>query len=159
MKVSELLKKIGYIDRAEIRIEFKSDKSDADPDVEYLDGDTPEESADKIIRRAAEYTLQEVNFIDNAVMITGIQKARRMPGKKLDKQQEERREEQKQAIAEELERLDQAVGVLIETIVDLFRKSGQRKEKKRGKIATAFCRSMAAVRRILTRIFRKGAAE
>ena len=60
MKVSEFLKKVGYID-------------------------TPEESADRIIRRAAEYTLQEINFTDNAVMITGIRKERRTPGRKPDK--------------------------------------------------------------------------
>ena len=156
MKVSEFLKKVGYIDRAEIRIEFRADKSDQDPDVEYLDGDTPEESADRIIRRSAEYTLQEVNFVDNAVMITGIQKARRTPGRKPDKQQEERREEQKQAIADELEHLDQAVGELIEAIAEPFRKIGQRKDKRRGGILAALKAARAAVRRILTRIFRKG---
>lgn len=155
MKVSEFLKKVGYIDRAEIRIEFRADKSDQDPDVEYLDGDTPEESADRIIRRSAEYTLQEVNFVDNVVMITGIQKARRTPGRKPDKQQEERREEQKQAIADELERLDQAVAVLIETIVAPFRRIWQRENGKRGGILAALKSVRAAVRRILTRIFRK----
>ena len=156
MKVSEFLKKVGYIDRAEIRIEFRAHKSDQDPDVEYLDGDTPEESADRIIRRAAEYTLQEINFTDNAVMITGIRKARRTPGRKPDKQQEEKREEQKQAIADELERLDQAVAVLIETIVAPFRRPGRSADGKRGGILAALKNARAAVRRILTRIFRKG---
>lgn len=159
MKVSEFLKKVGYIDRAEIRIEFRAHKSDQDPDVEYLDGDTPEESADQIIRRAAEYTLQEINFTDNTVTITGIQKAKRTPGKKQEKQQEERREEQKQAIADELERLDQAVADLIETIAEPFRKIGRRADKRRGGILAALKTARAAVRRILTRIFRKGAAE
>lgn len=156
MKVSEFLKKVGYIDRAEIRIEFRAHKSDQDPDVEYLDGDTPEESADRIIRRAAEYTLQEINFTDNAVMITGIRKVKRTLGRKPDKQQEERREEQKQAIADELERLDQAVGELIETIAEPFRKIGQRKDRRRGGILAALKTARAAVRRILTRIFRRG---
>lgn len=156
MKVSEFLKKVGYIDRAEIRIEFRAHKSDQDPEVEYLDGDTPEESADRIIRRAAEYTLQEINFTDNAVMITGIKKAKRTPGRKPDKKQEERREEQKQAIADELERLDQAVGELIEAIAEPFRKIGQRKDRRRGGILAALKTARAAVRRILTRIFRRG---
>lgn len=154
MKVSEFLKKVGYIDRAEIRIEFRAHKSDQDPDVEYLDGDTPEESADRIIRRAAEYTLQEINFTDNAVMITAIKTAKRTP--KPEKQQDAKREEQKQAIADELERLDQAVGELIEAIAEPFRKIGQRKDRRRGGILAALKTARAAVRRVLTWIFRKG---
>ena len=75
MKVSEFLKKIGYIDRAEIRIEFRADKSDTEPDVERLDENTPEKIADQIIKRAAEYTLREVSFINNSVMITAIRTA------------------------------------------------------------------------------------
>lgn len=77
------------------------------------------------------------------------------PGRKPDKQQEERREEQKQAIADELERLDQAVAVLIETIVAPFRRIWQRENGKRGGILAALKSVRAAVRRILTRIFRK----
>lgn len=69
---------------------------------------------------------------------------------------DERREEQKQAIAEELERLDQAVAVLIETIVAPFRRIGQRENGKRGGILAALKNARAAVRRILTRVFGKG---
>lgn len=60
------------------------------------------------------------------------------------------------AIAEELERLDQAVAVLIETIVAPFRRPGRRENGKRGGILAALKNTRAAVRRILTRIFRKG---
>lgn len=73
--------------------------------------------------------------------------------------EQKRREEQKQAIAEELERLDQAVAVLIETIVAPFRRPGRSADGKRGGILTALKNARAAVRRILTRIFRKGGEE
>ena len=157
MKVSEFLKKIGYIDRAEIQIEFKAHKSDTEPDVERLDENTPEEIADQIITRAAEYTLREVSFVNNSVMITAIRTAKRTP--KPGKQKDAKREEQKQAIAEELERLDQAVEVLIETIAAPFCRIGQRADKRRGGILSALKTARAAVRRILTRIFRKGKGE
>ena len=153
MKVSEFLKKIGYIDRADIRIEFKAGKSDTEPDVERLDEDTLEEQVDQIIRRATEYMLQEINFVDNTVMITAIKKAKHTP---KPKQEPEKRAAQKQAIAKELERLDQAVVVLIETIVDLFRKIGQRKDKKHSGILAASKNARAAVCRILTRVLKRG---
>ncbi len=120
MKVSEFLKKVVHISRAGIQIEFKADKLDEKPDVESLNEYTPEESADQIIKRAAEYTLQEVVVVDNNVFITAVRAAKRTPKPKPEKVQDEKREEQKQAIAEELERLDQAVAVLIETIVAPF---------------------------------------
>ncbi|MCM1104055.1 MAG: hypothetical protein NC548_27740 [Lachnospiraceae bacterium] len=156
MKVSEFLKKVVHISGAGIRIEFKADKQDEKPEVESLNEYTPEESADQIIRRAAEYTLQEVVVVDNTVFITAVRTAKRTPKPKPDKVQEEKREEQKQAIAEELERLDQAVAVLIGTIVAPFRRIGQRESGKRGGILAALINARAAVRRILTRIFRKG---
>lgn len=132
MKVSEFLKKVVHISGAGIRIEFKADKLDEKPEVESLNEYTPEESADRIIKRAAEYTLQEVVIVDNTVFITAIRATKRTPKPKPEKNQDEKREEQKQAIAEELERLDQAVAVLIETIVAPFRRIGQRENEKRG---------------------------
>lgn len=157
MKVSEFLKKVGYIDKAEIRIEFKTDKSDKDPDIEYMDGDTSEETADQIIKRSAEYTLQEVSFDGNLVMITAIRRAKRTPKPEPEKQQDAKREEQKQALAEELERLDQAIANLVETVVEPFRKIGRRADRRRGGILAVLKNTRAAVRRILTRIFRTGA--
>lgn len=156
MKVSEFLKKVVHISGAGIRIEFKADKLDEKPEVESLNEYTPEESADQIIKRAAEYTLQEVVVVDNTVFITAIRAAKRTPKPKPEKNQDKKREEQKQAIAEELERLDQAVAALIETIVAPFRRIGQREKGKRGGILAALNNARAAVRRILTRIFRKG---
>lgn len=156
MKVSEFLKKVVHISGAGIRIEFKADKLDEKPDVESLNEYTPEESADQIIKRAAEYTLQEVVVVDNTVFITAVRAAKRTPKPKPEKVQGEKREEQKQAIAEELERLDQAVAVLIETIVAPFHRIGQRENGKRGGILAALKNARAAVRRILTRVFRKG---
>ena len=154
MKVSEFLKKIGYINKATIKIIFRKDKFDTEPDIEYLDGDTTEETADRIMERSAEYTLQEVNFDNNVVFATAIRTAKRTP--KPEKKQDKRREEQKRAIADELERLDQAVGELIETIAEPFRKIGQRKDRRRGGILAALKTARAAVRRILTRIFKRG---
>lgn len=154
MKVSEFLKKIGTITQAEIWIEFKENKKDTDPDLERLTENTPEEKADQVIERASGYTLQEVNLNENAVTISAVKIEKRTP--KPEKKQDERREEQKQAIAEELERLDQAVAVLIETIVAPFRRPGRSADGKRGGILTALKNARAAVRRILTRLFRKG---
>lgn len=153
MKVSEFLKKVGTIERAEIWIEFKVNKKDTDPDLERLTENTPEEKADQVIERAAGYTVQEINVNENAVIISAVKIERRPP--KPKKKQDERREEQKQAIAEELERLDQAVAVLIETIVAPFRRPGRRENGKRGGILEVLKNTRAAVRRILTRIFRK----
>lgn len=159
MKVSEFLKKIRTIERAEIWIEFKANKKDTDPDLERLTESTTEEKVDQVIERAAEYSLQEFNIEENSVTIKAVKVEKRPPRKKQEKQQEERREEQKQAIADKLERLDQAVGELIEAIAEPFRKIGQRKDGRRGGILAALKTVRAAVRRILTRIFRKGAAE
>ena len=156
MKVSEFLKKIGTITQAEIWIEFKANKKDTDPDLERLTENTPEEKADQIIERASGYTVQEINVNENAVIISAVKFERRPQKPKPEKKQDERREEQKQAIAEELERLDQAVAVLIETIVAPFRRPGRKTERKRGGILAALKNARAAVRRILTRIFRKG---
>ena len=55
-----------------------------------------------------------------------------------------------------LERLDQAGAVLIETIVAPFRRPGRRENGKRGGILATLKNARAAVRRIPTRIFRKG---
>ena len=156
MKVSEFLKKVGTIERAEIWIEFKANKKDTDPDLERLTENTPEEKANQIIERASGYTVQEINVNENAVIISAVKIERRPPKPKPEKKQDERREEQKQAIAEELERLDQAVAVLIETIVAPFRRPGRRENGKRGGILAALKNTRAAVRRILTRLFRKG---
>lgn len=159
MKVSEFLKKIVNIRGTEIRIQFRANKSDAEPDVESLNEYTSEETADQIIEQASQYTLQEVEFVENAVIISAIRTAKRTPKQKPEKQPDAKREEQKQAIADELERLDQAVAVLVETIVAPFRRSGQRAEKKRGGIIAALHNARAAVRRILTRIFRRDRAD
>lgn len=163
MKVSEFLKKIGHISGAEIRIEFKVDKADAEPDVESLTGDTPEEAADQIIKRAAEYTLQEANFDGNIVMIMGIRAAKRTPKPKLENPLQEaanrlkkESKENAQNIRDELERLDRAVAVLIETIVAPFHRIGQRENGKCGGILVALKNAWAAVHRILTRLFGKG---
>lgn len=159
MKVSEFLKKVGTIEQAEIWIEFKANKKDTNPDLERLTGNTSEEQADQIIERASGYAIQEVNLNENAVIITAVKIEKRTPKPKPDKVQEEKREKQKQAIAEELERLDQAVAVLIETIVAPFRRIGQKENRKRAGILAALKNARAAVRRILTRIFRKGGGE
>lgn len=156
MKVSEFLKKIGTITQAEIWIEFNENKKDTDPDLERLTENTPEEKADQVIERASGYTLQEVNLNENAVTISAVKIEKRTQKPKPEKKQDKRREEQKQAIAEELERLDQAVTVLIETIVAPFRRPGRSADGKRGGILAALKNARAAVRRILTRIFRKG---
>lgn len=156
MKVSEFLKKVGTIEHAEIWIEFKVNKKDTEPDLERLTENTPEEKADQVIERASGYTLQEVNLNENAVIISAVKIERRPPRSKPEKKQDERREEQKQAIAEELERLHQAVAVLVETIAEPFRKIRRRADRRRGKILAALKTARAAVRRILTRIFRKG---
>lgn len=154
MKVSEFLEKIGTITQAEIWIEFKVNKKD--PDLERLTGNTTEEKADQVIERASGYTLQEVNLNENAVTISAVKIENRMPKPKPEKKQNERREEQKQAIVKELERLDQAVAVLIETIVAPFRRPGRSADGNRGGILAALKNAREAVRRILTRIFRKG---
>ena len=156
MKVSEFLKKIGTITQAEIWIEFKENKKDTDPDLERLTENTPEEKADQVIKRASGYTLQEVNLNENTVIISAVKIEKRTPKPKPEKKQEEKREEQKRAIVEELERLDQAVAVLIETIVATFRRPGRRENGKRGGILATLKNARAAVRRILKRMFRKG---
>lgn len=143
MKVSELLKKIGSIGGAEIHIAFKADKADQDPDVVTLNGDTPEETADQIIERAAEYSLQEISIAYNDVQITAVKAAKRPPKQKTDKVSEERREEQKRAIRNEMERLKQAVA-------EPFR---QVREKDRRRAGALLGNIRAAVRRILTRLF------
>ena len=76
--------------------------------------------------------------------------------RKREEEQEEKREEQKRAIAEELERLDQAVAALIETIVAPFSRPGRKEKGKRGGILEVLKNVRAAVRRILTRVFGKG---
>lgn len=155
MKVSEFLKKVGTIQRAGIWIEFKANKKDAAPDLEHLTENTPEEKADQIIERASGYTVQEININENAVMISAVKVERRPPKPKSEKKQDERREEQKRAIAEELERLDQAVAVLIETIVAPFRRPGRRENGKRVGILIVLKNTRAAVRQILMRVFKK----
>lgn len=163
MKVSELLKKVGYIKGAAIRIEFNADKTDAEPDVEHLDADTTEETADLVIKRAEEYTLQEADLVDNVLMITAIRKIKRTskpkpenPVKEAADRLKKESKESAQEIRDELERLDQAVADLIRTIIAPFHKIGQRAEKRRAGILAALHSARAAVRRILTRIFRKG---
>lgn len=163
MKASELLKKVGYIKGAAIRIEFKADKADAEPEVECLDGDTPEETADLIVKRAEEYTLQEVDLVDNLLIITAIKKIKRTPKPKSENPVKEAadrlKEESKkstQEIRDELERLDQAVATLIEIVVAPFRRISHKATGKHAGILAALKSTRAAVRRILTRIFRKG---
>lgn len=156
MKASDILKKVEYIGAAEIQIVFKEEKEDPARDMVFITEETTEESKEQIIKRASGYTVQEINIFKNILTLYAVRTAKRTPKLKPDKVQEEKREEQKQAIAEELERLDQAVAVLIETIVAPFRRIGQRENGKRGGILAALKNARAAVRRILTRIFRKG---
>lgn len=160
MKVSDLLKKVGFLNGTEIRIEFKSDKQDKAGDIVTVNEYTPEETADQIIARAAEYTLLEIDFINSVAFITGIRIAKRTPKPKKETpgQQDARREEQKKEITDELERLDQAVAELINVIVAPFRRSwsGKETEGQRGGAVMILHSVRAAVRRILTRIFRKG---
>lgn len=151
MKVSELLKKIGSISGGEIHIEFKADRLDRDPDIATLNEDTPEERADQVVERAAGYTLQEINFVSNVVTITAIKTPRRARKPKADKVTNERREEQKQAIRDELDELKQAVADMIAAIAEPFRRASSQKDGSRSGI---IFRATAAVRRILTRIFR-----
>lgn len=151
MKVSELLKKIGSISGGEIHIEFKADRADQDPDVVTLTGDTPEETTDQVVERAAGYTLQEINFSYNTVMITAIQTPHRTQKPKAGKVPDERREEQKQAIRDELDELKRAVADLIAAIAEPFRRASSGDDSSRSGI---IFRATAAVRRILTRIFR-----
>lgn len=151
MKVSDLLKKIGSIGGAEIHIEFKADKKDPDPDVVMLDEYTSEETANQIIERAAGYTIQEVNFENNVVTVTAIRAVRRP--QKANKAQDVRREKQKQEIREELDELKRAVAELFAAIAESFRQVMSRKPGRRN--GTMF-RATAAIRRILTRIFKKG---
>ena len=151
MKVSDLLKKIGSIGGAEIHIEFKADKKDPDPDVVMLDEYTSEETANQIIERAAGYTLQEVNFENNVVTVSAIRAVRRP--QKANKAQDVRREKQKQEIREELDELKRAVAELFAAIAESFRQVMSRKPGRRN--GTMF-RATAAIRRILTRIFKKG---
>ena len=165
MKVSELLKKVGYIKGAAIRIEFKADKTDTEPDVEHLDEDTTEETADLVIKRAEEYTLQEADLVDNVLMIKAIRKIKRTskpkpenPVKEAADRLKKESKENAQEIRDELERLDQAVADLIRTIITPFHKIRQRAEERHAGILIALYSARAAVRRILTRIFRKGAA-
>lgn len=150
MKVSELLKKIGSIGGAEIHIVFKADKADQDPDVVTMNGDTPEETADQIIERAVEYSLQEISIAYNDIQITAVKAAKRQPKQKADKVSEERREEQKQAIRDEMERLKQAVAELVAAVAEPFRKV---REKDRRRTGALLGNIRAAVRRILTRLF------
>ncbi|MCI8987983.1 MAG: hypothetical protein HFI60_19115 [Lachnospiraceae bacterium] len=159
MKASEFLRKIGTITQAEIWIEFKANKKDVHPGLERLTENTTEEKSDQVIERASEYTVQEINVNENAVIISAVKIERRPPKQKPEKKQDERREEQRQAIAEELKRLDQAVAVLVETIVAPFRRQGRSADEKRGGILAALKNTRAAVRRILTRIFRRGVAK
>lgn len=156
MKVSEFLKKIGTIKEAEIWIEFKANKNDTDPETDFLTEYTSEERADKIIEQASEYTVQEIKLNDNAVIISAVKIEKRTPKPKPEKKQDKKREEQKQQIAEELERLDQAVAVLVETIVAPFRRPRRRADGKRAGVLAVLKNARAAVRRILTRILDKG---
>lgn len=151
MKVSELLKKIGSISGGEIHIEFKANRTDQDPEIVTLTGDTPEEQADPIVERAAGYTLQEINFVSNVVIITAIQTPRRTQKPKADKTPNERLKEQKQAIREELDELKRAVADLIAAVAEPFRRTPDRKADGRDGI---IFRAKAAICRILTRIFR-----
>lgn len=156
MKVSDLLKKIGSIGGAEIHIEFKADKKDPDPDVVMLDEYTSEETANQIIERAAGYTLQGVNFENNVVTVTAIRAVRRPQKQKENKAQDVRREKQKQEIREELDELKRAVAELFAAIAEPFRQIMRQKPGRRNGI---MFRATAAIRRILTRIFGKGADE
>ena len=153
MKASEFLKKIGTIERAEIWIEFKENKKDAAADIERLTEYTAKEQADQIVERAAGYTLQEVRLEENAVTITAVRIEKRTSKQKPEKKPEEKRAEQKKEIAEEWERLEQAVDHLLETIAAPFLKIGKRAAG--GRFAAVIKRARAAVRRILTRIFRE----
>ena len=116
-----------------------------------LDEYTSEETANQIIERAAGYTLQEVNFENNVVTVTAIRAVRRP--QKANKAQDVRREKQKQEIREELDELKRAVAELFAAIAESFRQVMSRKPGRRN--GTMF-RATAAIRRILTRIFKKG---
>lgn len=119
-----------------------------------LDEYTPEETANQIIERAAGYTLQEVNFENNVVAVTAFRAVRRP--KKANKAQDIRREKQKQEIREELDELKRAVAELFAAIAEPFRQITRQKPGRRNGI---MFRATAAIRRILTRIFGKGADE
>ena len=116
-----------------------------------LKEDTPEEWANRIIERAAGFTLSEINFVSNVVMITAIQTPQRAKKPKADKVPEERREEQKQAIRDELDELKRAIADLFAAIAEPFRRASSGDDGSRGGIVF---RATAAVRRILTRLFR-----
>lgn len=156
MKVSDLLKKIGSIGGAEIHIAFKADRKDPEPETVTLNEYTPEEAADQVIARAAEYSVQEINIAYNDIQIVAVKVARRPPRRKEDRQgQQGQQADRDQAIREELEHLKRAVERLKATIAAPLR----RKEDGGTGAGTIFRNVRAAVRRILTRIFRKGAPD
>ena len=84
-------------------------------------------------------------------MITAIQTPQRAKKPKADKVPEERREEQKQAIRDELDELKRAIADLFAAIAEPFRRASSGDDGSRGGIVF---RATAAVRRILTRLFR-----
>lgn len=167
MKASDILKKVEYIGAAEIQIVFKEEKADPARDMVFITEETTEESKEQIIKRASGYTVQEINIFKNILTLYAVRTAKREPKPKPEKP--EPAAEQKQEGGEELEQaireLEQEIWKMVEylftpiyeAITGFVDNTGRNMEKAGKKTKTVIRKARAAVSRILTRVFGKGA--
>lgn len=122
MKVSDILKKIAYLEEATIELILKAETRDKNPKVILLTQDTPEETVDLYIEESEEYTLQNIEAVETRIRIRGI---RRQKMEKKERNSPER-ERLLQDIQREVDNLEKAVDRLIETIKAPFKGNRQR---------------------------------
>ena len=122
MKVSDILKKIAYLEETTIELILKAETRDRNPKVILLTQDTPEETVDLFIEESEEYTLQNIEAVGTRIRIRGI---RRQKMEKKEKNNPDR-EQQIQEIQKEVDNLEKAVGRLIETVTAPIRGFVQR---------------------------------
>ncbi len=164
MKVSEFLKKVGTIEQAEIWIEFKENKKDTNPELERLTGNTPEEQADQVIKRASGYAIQEVNLNENVVIITAVKIERRKPKPEKPGSVAEQKQADGEELKQEIRELEQEIRKMVEclftpiyeAIIGFVDNTGQKAEKAGKKTKTVIGKARAAVARLLKKIFRRG---
>lgn len=146
MKVSDILKKIAYLEESTIELILKADTRDKNPKVILLTQETPEEAVDLYIDEAENYTLQNIEAVESRIRIRGI---RRQKMEKKERVSPER-EKQIQEIQKEVDKLEKAVDRLIETVKAPFR--GKRQRAAGHGIFTAIRKAAQRIRLFLKNI-------
>lgn len=165
MKVSDFMKKIGFIEGTMfLRIVFMESKADDRPEITEIRGDAPETTFDLLAERAEEYTLQHFDVEIGGVTLYGTRTQKRERKTKPEKADRVAGQAAEQSVAE----LKQAIRDLLKAIAEGFRPEIEQAsrilkktdapgawEQLKGSVKNL----KAAVAGFLKMIFRKGAAE